>query len=220
MADLQFNPMDAEFIADPYPTSHRLRAEDPVHHSALGFGVLTRYEDVVTALRDPRLAKEAVASFLAPRFGAPVPAMGLSMLDRDPPDHTRLRGLVSKAFTPRVVEGLRPRIQQIVDGLLDGVTARGSMDLIEEFAYPIPVIVICEMLGVPVEDHERFKGWSLDIARGLDLIWLGPASEVRRRSVTARQALAEYFRGLIAQRRAAPRNDLVAGVVAAGGAGG
>src|SRR5207302_1694040 len=125
---------------------------------------LTRYEDVVAALRDPRLAKEAIASYVAARFGAPVPAMGLSMLDRDPPDHTRLRGLVSKAFTPRVVEGLRPRIQQIVDGLLDGVAARGSMDLIEEFAYPIPVAVICEMLGVPVEDHERFKDWSYDIA--------------------------------------------------------
>ena len=219
MADIQFNPMDPEFVADPYPMYHRLRTVDPVHHSALGFWVLTRYDDVVAALRDPRLAKEAIASFVAARFGAPVPAMGLSMLDRDPPDHTRLRGLVSKAFTPRVVEGLRPRIQQIVDGLLDGVTARGSMDLIEEFAYPIPVIVICEMLGVPVEDHERFKGWSLDIARGLDLIWLGPESEVGRRSVAARQSLAEYFRGLIAQRRAAPRGDLLSGLIAAEEAG-
>ena len=219
MADIQFNPMDPEFVADPYPMYHRLRTDDPVHHSALGFWVLTRYDDVVAALRDPRLAKEAIASFVAARFGAPVPAMGLSMLDRDPPDHTRLRGLVSKAFTPRVVEGLRPRIQQIVDGLLDGVTARGSLDLIEEFAYPIPVIVICEMLGVPVEDHERFKGWSLDIARGLDLIWLGPESEVGRRSVAARQSLAEYFRGLIAQRRAAPRGDLLSGLIAAEEAG-
>ena len=219
MADLQFNPMDPEFVADPYPTYHRLRTEDPVHHSPLGFWVLTRYDDVVTALRDPRLAKEAIASFVAARFGAPVPATGLSMLDRDPPDHTRLRGLVSKAFTPRVVEGLRPRIQQLVDALLDGAAARGSMDLIEEFAYPIPVIVICEMLGVPVEDHEHFKGWSLDIARGLDLIWLGPDSEVGRRSIAARQALADYFRGLIAQRRAAPRTDLLSGLIAAEEAG-
>jgi len=219
MADFQFNPMDPEFIADPYPLYHRLRTEDPVHHSPLGFWVLTRYEDVVAALRDPRLAKEAIASFVAARFGAPVPAMGLSMLDRDPPDHTRLRGLVSKAFTPRVVEGLRPRIQQIVDGLLDGVATRGSMDVIEEFAYPIPVAVICEMLGVPIEDHERFKGWSLDIARGLDLIWLGPDSDVGRRSVASRHALAEYFRGLIAQRRAAPRSDLLSGLIAAEEAG-
>src|SRR5262245_48473289 len=124
MAEFQFNPMDPEFIADPYPSQHRRRTEDPVHHSALGFWVLTRYEDVVTALRDPRLAKEAIASFVAARFGAPLPAMGLSMLDRDPPDHTRLRGLVSKAFTPRVVEGLRPRIPQIVDDLIDRVATR------------------------------------------------------------------------------------------------
>jgi pimeloyl-[acyl-carrier protein] synthase len=219
MAEINFNPMDPAFVADPYPTYRRLRTEDPVHHSPLGFWVLTRYDDVVAALRDPRLAKEALAAFVAARFGTPVPAMGLSMLDRDPPDHTRLRGLVSKAFTPRVVEGLRPRIQQIVDGLLDRAAERGSMDLIEEFAYPIPVAVICEMLGVPVEDHERFKGWSLDIARGLDLIWLGPDSEVGRRSVAARQALAEYFRGLIAQRRAAPRTDMLSDLIAAEEAG-
>jgi pimeloyl-[acyl-carrier protein] synthase len=91
--------------------------------------------------------------------------------------------------------------------------------VIEEFAYPIPVAVICEMLGVPIEDHERFKGWSVDIARGLDLIWLGPDSDVGRRSVAARHALAEYFRGLIAQRRAAPRSDLLSGLIAAEEAG-
>ena len=125
MSAVPFNPMDPEFIEDPYPTYHRLRAEEPVHQNPLGFWVLTRYDDVVTALRDPRLGKEAIAPFVAARFGTPMPAVGLSMLDRDPPDHTRLRGLVSKAFTPRVVEGLRPHIQSIVDGLLarerDGV---------------------------------------------------------------------------------------------------
>src|SRR5262252_4253690 len=215
-----FNPMDPAFVADPYPTYHRLRAEDPVHQSPLGFWVLTRYEDVSAVLRDPRFIKEPLAALVAARFGAEVPrGIGLSMLDRDPPDHTRLRSLVSKAFTPRVVEGLRPRIQQIVDGLIARAQAAGSMDLIEEFAYPIPVNVICEMMGVPIEDHERFKGWSLDIARGLDLIWLGPDSDVGRRSVAARQALSGYFRGLIAQRRAAPRNDLLSGLIAAEEAG-
>ena len=105
MDDLHFNPMDPAFVADPYPTYRRLRAEDPVHQSPLGFWVLTRYDDVVTALRDPRLAKEAIPAFVAARFGAArAPGRGLSMLDRDPPDHTRLRGLVNKAFTPRVVE--------------------------------------------------------------------------------------------------------------------
>ena len=171
-----FNPMDPEFLADPYPTYHRLRDEDPVHHSPLDFWVLTRYEDVAVVLRDPRFIKEPLVSVVAARFGVTVPpGVGLSMLDRDPPDHTRLRSLVSKAFTPRVVEGLRPRVQTIVDDLITRAEAVGSMDLIEEFAYPIPVNVICEMLGVPVEDHERFKGWSLDIARGLDSVWLPPS---------------------------------------------
>ena len=219
MGDVHFNPMDPEFIADPYPTYHRLRAEDPVHHNPLGFWVLTRYEDVVAALRDPRLIKEPIAAFVAARFGAPMPAMGLSMLDRDPPDHTRLRGLVNKAFTPRVVEGLRPHIQKIVDGLLARVEGAGTMDLIEEFAYPLPVTVICQMLGVPVEDRERFKQWGLDIARGLDAILLPPDSDVARRSVAARRALADYFRALIAERRAAPRGDMLSDLIAAEEAG-
>jgi len=215
-----FNPMDPEFLADPYPTYHRLRAEDPVHQSPLGFWVLTRYDDVSAVLRDPRFIKEPLAALVAARFGAEVPrGVGLSMLDRDPPDHTRLRGLVSKAFTPRVVDGLRSRIQQIVDELITRVQAAGSMDVIEEFAYPIPVNVICEMLGVPLADHERFKGWSLDIARGLDSIWLPPDSEVPRRSAASRHAINDYFRGLIAQRRASLRGDLLSALIVAEEAG-
>jgi pimeloyl-[acyl-carrier protein] synthase len=217
---ISFNPMDAEFLANPYPTYHRLRTEDPVHHSPLDFWVLTRYDDVVAVLRDPRFIKEPLAAFVAARFGVAVPAgMGLSMLDRDPPDHTRLRSLVSKAFTPRVVEGLRPRIQRMVDDLITRAERAGSMDLIEEFAYPIPVNVICEMLGVPIEDHERFKGWSLDIARGLDSVLLPPESDIPRRSGAARHALSDYFLGLIAERRAAPRGDLLSALIAAEEAG-
>src|ERR1700730_11577761 len=149
MADGQFKPMDASSMEDPYPTRQPPRAPAAVHHSPLGFWVLTRYADVIAMLRDPRLIKEPIAAFVAARFGMAVPfGLGLSMLDRDPPDHTRLRGLVSKAFTPKALESLRPRIQQIVDGLVDQVESRGEMDLVEEFAYPLPVIVICEMLRV------------------------------------------------------------------------
>jgi cytochrome P450 len=220
MADIQFNPMAPEFVVDPYPTYHRLLAEDPVHHSPLGFWVLTRYADVIAMLRDPRLIKEPIAAFVAARFGMAVPpGLGLSMLDRDPPDHTRLRGLVSKAFTPKALESLRPHIQGIVDGLLAKVEGRGEMDLIEEFAYPLPVRVICEMLGVPVADHERFKQWGLDIARGLDAIMLPPDSEVAQRSMAGRRALAAYFRELIAERRAAPREDMLSALIAAEEAG-
>jgi len=215
-----FNPMDPEFLADPYPTYHRLRNEDPVHHSPLDFWVLTRYEDVAAVLRDPRFIKEPLVSMVAARFGVTVPpGVGVSMLDRDPPDHTRLRSLVSKAFTPRVVEGLRPRIQKMVDDLITRAEAVGTMDLIEEFAYPIPVNIICEMLGVPVEDHERFKGWSLDIARGLDSVWLPPESEIPKRSGAARHAIGDYMRGLIAERRATPRGDLLSALIAAEEAG-
>jgi cytochrome P450 len=215
-----FNPMDPEFLADPYPTYHRLREEDPVHHSPMDFWVLTRYEDVAAVLRDPRFIKEPLVSMVAARFGVSVPpGVGLSMLDRDPPDHTRLRSLVSKAFTPRVVEGLRPRIQKMVDDLITRAEAVGTMDLIEEFAYPIPVNVICEMLGVPVDDHERFKGWSLDIARGLDSVWLPLESEIPKRSGAARHAIGDYMRGLIAERRASPRGDLLSALIAAEEAG-
>jgi pimeloyl-[acyl-carrier protein] synthase len=219
MGDVTFNPMDPEFVADPYPTYHRLRAEDPVHLSPLGFWVLTRYEDVAAVLRDPRFAKEAMMAAVAKRFGITQGTFGLSMLDRDPPAHTRLRSLVSKAFTPKVVEAMRPHIQEIVDGLLARVAGAGSMDLIEEFAYPIPVMVICELLGVPVEDRERFKGWSLDIARGLDAVMLPVDSEVAIRSGIARQGLIGYFRELIAARRASPRNDLLSALIAAEEAG-
>jgi cytochrome P450 len=217
---VQFNPMDPEFVADPYPMYQRLQSDDPVHHSPLGFWVLTRYADVIASLRDPRLIKEPIAAFVAARFGMQVPpGLGLSMLDRDPPDHTRLRGLVSKAFTPKALERLRPDIQRIVNGLLDAVDGHGEMDLIDEFAYPLPVNVICDMLGVPVKDHERFKQWGLDIARGLDAIMLPPDSEVAQRSMTGRRALAEYFRELIAQRRASPRDDMLSALIAAEEAG-
>ncbi len=219
MAEVTFNPMDPEFVADPYPTYHRLRTEDPVHRSPLGFWVLTRYDDVVMTLRDPRFAKEAIAGFVAARFGIEMPIERLSMLDRDPPDHTRLRGLVNKAFTPRVVERLRPHIQGIVDRLLDAVEDRRSMDLIEDFAYPIPVTVICEMLGVPMDDRAKFKEWGLAIARGLDALLLPTDSEVTTKSAAARAALGDYFRALIAERRAAPRADMLSDLIAAEEAG-
>src|SRR6266852_666411 len=145
------------YIAHPYALYRRLREADPVYwDERANSWVLTRYSDVSPALRDARFSATGfmedigwIPEDMRPMLEPPVRALTRQMLFMDPPDHTRLRGLVSKAFTPRVVQGLRPHIQQIVDGLLERVEDAGSMDLIEEFAYPLPVIVICEMLGVP-----------------------------------------------------------------------
>src|SRR5260370_17136429 len=115
------------------------------------------------------------------------------MLFRDPPDHTRLRTLVSKAFTPRVIEGMRSHIQSIVDRLLDKVQGAHAMDVIADLAYPLPVTVICEMLGVPTGDHHAIRGWSSDIARSLDAIGLVSDLEIVERGGAARPALGDYF---------------------------
>jgi cytochrome P450 len=211
-----FNPLLPEFHANPYPFYRRLRDEDPVHASPLGVWILTRYDDAVMALRDPRFGREGMADRLEAQLGmAPDPSRTRDMLFRDPPDHTRLRALVSRAFTPRVVEAMRPHIQEIVDSLLDRVESAHAMEVIEDLAYPLPVTVICEMLGVPTSDRDVFKQWSADIARSLDAAILPAGSEVIPRGRDARAALGEYFRSLIAMRRKNPQADLLSGLIAA-----
>ena len=212
-AELEFNPMDSAFNADPFPTYRRLRSEDPIHRSPMGFWVLTRYDDVATLLRDGRFGRKGFDDLIRTRLGEA--SVDQSMLFRDPPDHTRLRSLVNKAFTPRVVEDLRPQIQQIVDGLLDRVRDTRAMDVIADLAYPLPVIVICEMLGVAAQDRDVFRGWSADIARSLDAIALPTQPEVIERGNAARRALADYFRALVAERRRRPRTDLLSDLIAA-----
>ncbi len=214
---VEFNPFLPEFNANPYPFYHRLREKDPVHQSPMGFWVLTRYDDVVMVLRDPRFGRKGFDELLEARFGAEPgrPGFATSMLFRDPPDHTRLRTLVSKAFTPRVIEGMRPHIQQIVDALLDEVEDAKVMDVIADLAYPLPVTVICEMLGVPAGNRDTFRQWSLDIARSLDAIMLPTDPEVVTRGNAARRELDNYFRGLIAERRRRPQADLLTALIAA-----
>lgn len=141
------------------------------------------------------------------------------MLFADPPDHTRLRSLVSKAFTPRVIETLRPRVEALVDRMLDGVTRRGAMDVIADLAYPLPVTVISDMLGVPREDNERIHHWSLDVARSLDAIAMPVEADVMARGREASRGLHDYFRQLCAVRRKEPRDDLLSGLIAAEEAG-
>jgi len=221
MVTVQYNPFIPEVHANPYPMYARLRAEDPVHWSALMEAwVLTRYDDVVAVLTDSRFsadrrqARNRFADEIARREEEFGPfGRTRTMLTSDPPEHTRLRRLVSKAFTPRMVEGLRPRIQEIVDELLDAVAQNGRMDVIRDLAYPLPVIVIAEMLGVPPEHRDQFKHWSDEIVGVLG----GPLvpQETLERSRVAVHELAEYLSGVIVERRREPREDLVSGLIAA-----
>ena len=211
-----FNPLMPEFHSNPYPFYKALREEDPVHQSPFGFWVCTRYDDAVMILRDPRFGREGMAKMMETRLGLTQDvSRARDMLFQDPPDHTRLRALVSRAFTPRVVEVMRPDIQDIVNGLLDRVEGARVMDVIEDLAYPLPVRVICEMLGVPTSDQEVFKEWSTDIARSLDAGILPADSDVVPKGRDARLALADYFRGLIAKRRKDPKPDLLSALIAA-----
>jgi len=206
-----FDPRLPEFHADPYPFYHALREKDPVHQSPMGFWVLTRYDDVVTSLRDPRYGRDGFAPLIEATYGPETAEGNLprSMLMRDPPDHNRLRALVNKAFTPRVIEGMRAHIQAIVDRLLDKVQGARSMDVIDDLAYPLPVTVICEMLGVPLDDQNAIRGWSSDIARSLDAIGLMADPDIVARGVAARRNLTEYFRRLLPERRQHPKADLL-----------
>ena len=221
MVTVQYNPFIPEIHANPYPMYDRLRAENPIHWSDLmEVWVLTRYDDVVGVLTDSRFSADRrqarnrfaqQAQQIEEEFG-PF-GRTQTMLTSDPPLHTRLRKLGSRAFTPRMVERLRPRIQEIVDGLLDAVQDSGSMDVIRDLAYPLPVMVIAEILGVPPQEHGRFKKWSDEIAATLGGPFTPPeVLEQARKSV---HELTDYFRGVIAERRKEPKEDLLSGLIAA-----
>lgn len=205
-----------EFKANPYPFYARLRAEEPVCRLSAVFldaWLVTRYEDAVTVLRDPRISKNIAAKMgYIPRFARPLTD---HMLGRDPPDHTRLRALVSKAFTPRRIEGMRCGIQAACDALLSAMTPGQSFDLVRDYALPLPIAVISGMLGIPERDRRRFHAIIrggiaigaptrvLDIPLALPYVWL----------------LMRYFRKLFAERRAHPGDDLLTALVQAEEAG-
>ncbi len=215
-----YDPGDPRVVNDPWPLYEELRRVAPVHRSPRGFWVLTRHADCLAVLRDRRASSDAtnVDPASAPEGFAATRARRNALADvehdnrpflfRDPPDHTRLRALVSKAFTPRMVEGLRTRTESIVAELLDAALARGEMDAVADFAHPLPVRIICDMLGVPAEDQDRFQGWSAVLARGLDPDFL-LTEEVQRARFDAVAAFADYFFALLAERRARPGPDLL-----------
>jgi cytochrome P450 len=213
-----FNPLSPEFIRDPYPHYDRLRRLDPVHITSHGMYLVSRHSDVSGVLRDKRFGKDFVERSTR-RYGAKIMeepvfcSMSHWMLQQDPPDHTRLRGLVVKAFTARRVEDMRPRIQQVVDQTLDRVIPRGHMDLIDDFAFRLPVTIICDMLGIPEEHREVFYSGTRDGGRILDPVPLTP-EEIAKGNAT--YLLSQmYFQQLFELRRKQPGDDLTTQLVQA-----
>ncbi len=223
MVTTEFNPFTPEARADPYPMYRELLAHNPVSwNSTFQTWVFTRYADVDAILThqntsaDRRSGSNSFAE-MQRKYIEEHPedlfVRAPTMLNSDPPEHTRLRRLVSKAFTPRAVENLRPRIQGIVDEILDDLAGEGEMDLVQAVGYPLPVIVIAEMLGVPTKDRAKFKKWSDDIVATLG----GPfiPQDVLQAADKARGELVEYLSGVIEDRRKNPQDDLISGLIAA-----
>src|SRR3954449_13462563 len=194
-----FNPLSPDFIRDPYPHYERMRTHDPMHLTPFGAFVASRHAEASLVLRDRRFGKDYVERAIR-RYGPKIMeepvfrSMSHWMLQQDPPDHTRLRGLVVKAFTARRVEDMRPRIQQVVDETLDRIIPQGRMDLIEDFAFRLPVTIICDMLGIPEEHRATFYAGSRDSGRILEPVPLSP-EEIKEGN--ARSAMSEmYFQQL------------------------
>ncbi len=205
-----------EVRRDPHPLYHRVRAEQPLAYNPdVDEWILTRWADCEAVLRDPKWSSSPEHRG-EQRFNGPQAQEFASMNVRtllflDPPDHTRLRRLVSKAFTPRRIEQLREHVREITDELLADVEEGVPFDAISTLAYPLPVIVICELMGVPVEDRHLFEGWSSDATRLLD----GDIDEdTMQRGILAAMYFINYFNTLFEARRAEPRDDLVSGLLA------
>lgn len=214
-----FNPFLQANRRDPYPAYARVREARGISRSPLGLFVASRYEDVALLLRDARFSanRSHAAPFRLIRWMNRDAPDFLNLIDRnllnlDAPDHTRIRALVNKAFTPRRVSALRPRIEALVEELLGGARARGELELVRDLAHPLPVIVIAELLGVPAADRDAFRDWSHGVAQIIDPL---NAERGMARARDAAAALAAYFRGMLAQRRAAPRDDLLSAMIAA-----
>jgi len=221
-ADPLFNPLSPDFIRDPYPHYGRLRDTDPMHVNTHGAFVASRHAEVSVVLRDKRFGKDYVERTVR-RYGPKIMeepifrSMSHWMLQQDPPDHTRLRGLVVKAFTARRVEDMRPRIQEVVDQTIDAVIEQGHMDLIEDFAFRLPVTIICDMLGIPEEHREAFYKSSRDGGRILDPVPLSP-QEIATANASGAMARM-YFEQLFEMRRKNPGNDLTTQLIQAEEAG-
>jgi cytochrome P450 len=214
-----FDPFAPGFTDDPYPAYATMREQAPVYEHPFGFWLLTGYDEVSWLLRAPGLSVEddnvAPGSVLRQlreeMYGNETPrASVMSMLDRDPPDHTRLRKLVSKAFTPRAIQALRPRITELVDGMLDDMAAQGRVDLVDALAFPLPFSVIAEMLGTPPADHERIRELSGTVVRSLEPV---ADPELVRAIIAADDELSAIAAEMITWKRANPADDLLTALI-------
>jgi cytochrome P450 len=211
------NPFEPGFFDDPYSQYRRLRELRPVHQSPFGPWTLTRYDDVSRLLRDPSLsvedrnAAEDRRAELFPDGDERRQRGSLAILNLDPPDHTRLRRLVSKAFTPRRVEQLVSRVQSLVDGMFDAVESAASMDVIADLAFPLPFAVISEMLGMPEADRDQLRGWSHTLVKTFEPL-LTP--DEMPELLAASDAMVEHVTAAIEWKRGSPADDLLSAMIA------
>jgi unspecific monooxygenase len=213
---LGFDPGDVGFVADPYPVYERLRAQAPIiYDEATDHWLVTRYDDVNALLRDRRFGRTYLHVATHEEMGRPAPPPALDpfwhlinhgILDMEPPDHTRVRRLASKAFTPRMVESMRRPVQRLTDELVDAVEGTGEFDLLSAIAEPLPVAVIAELLGVPSADRHLLRPWSADICRMYEL---HPTEDDMRIASRASTEFSDYLRALSRSRRDAPAGDLI-----------
>jgi cytochrome P450 len=206
------NLLSPEFLLNPYPVYEMFRKNQPVAYmEPLQLWSVFTYEHVKTVLSDHARFSSRPSVQAEDTQPPEEQPEGFSLITTDPPKHTDLRSLVNRAFTPKAVAALEPRIEQIADELLEGIASSGEIDLIKDFAYPLPVIVIAELLGVPATDRDRFKEWSDEIVAGADAIIGGGQAA----SHQAHMEMNEYFKDIIAQRRIRPQNDLVSALLSA-----
>jgi cytochrome P450 len=210
-ATIGLDPFDPAHRANPYPCYQRLREQAPVYRTPLGHWLLSRYEDCAAVLRDSRFGHGTPRLLDRNTFRRPVEGRALPFILLDPPEHTRQRSLVNKAFAPRMVARLAPRIQEITDEMLGRVIGAGEVDFMEAVAYPLPVTVISGLLGVPGSDRDAIRNLSSIVARGVDPDFRHSPEELKRRDAAFRE-FDDYFRTLLAERRRRPADDLLTGM--------
>jgi cytochrome P450 len=218
-----FDPFEAGFVESPYEQYARLRADDPVHWSDLLEGwVLTRYEDVAFVLREPTISVEldnaSPTNFVATERARMIEngAKSDTLVLRDDPDHARLRRLLQQPFGIRAIDALRDMVRTRVDAALDRLIDQGHMDVISDFAYPLPVAIFCEMLGIPDEDSPRFRDWTSAVARNLDPVI---SAEERDECLRQLREMEQYLEDQVEEKRRHPADDIMTELVQAEEAG-